>query len=150
MADFDFTPEMPSGGNVRPQTSRMVEIPITVDFATMGDGTGVAASETAKIGTIPAGFQHIGTYPVLRTAEGEAATVDIGSAADPDGLLDGGNMNGTPNADIALAGTEALDGTYFHTATDIVCGPPAAAATLNVGKLDLVLVGFMRDLGSER
>jgi hypothetical protein len=149
MATFDFTAQMDKG-IARPQHSRRVEIPITVDFAKLGDGTGLAAGETAKIGVIPAGFQHERTDPVLRTAEGEAATVDVGSEADPDGLLDGGNMNGTPNASMALAGNEALAGKYFHVNTDLVCMCPAATNTLNVGKLDLVLVGYMRDTTLER
>jgi hypothetical protein len=150
MATFDFTANMRNGVG-RSQTSRRVEFHITVDFAKMGDGTGLAAGETAKIGTLPAGYVHGRLDAILRKAEGEAATVDVGTEADPDGFLDGGNMNGAINARVAPAGTEAFGaGTYHHGNTDIVVMTPALAATLDVGKIDLTFVGYLRDTGNER
>lgn len=141
MTDFDVKDLV---GKNRQQTARRVEWTKRLDFSELPDGTGLAAEETMAFMTLPAGYVHERCDPVLRTAEGEAATLDIGTEADPDGFVDGGNVNGNANEAVALAGTEALKaGTYFHTDTDVIIGPPAAAATVNVAVLDVTFVGYM-------
>jgi len=145
---FDATDQVAQG---RQQTSRRVELHYHIDFNTIGDGTGLVAAETAGFGTLPAGYVHERLDAVLRTAEGGAATLDVGTEADPDGFLDGGDVNGTPNAKIALAGTEALGaGTYFHANTPVRLGPPAAAATLDDAIADLTFVGYLIDTTLEK
>ena len=139
--------QIPQG---RQQGTRRVELHYHIDFNTIGDGTGLVAGEDAEIGDLPAGFVHERLDSILRTAEGTAATVDVGTEADPDCFLDGGNANGTPNAKIALAGTEAATpGTYYHTTTPIRVMCPAAAATLDDAILDLTFVGYMVNTTSE-
>lgn len=138
MATFDIIDTV---GKNRPMTTRRVEIPKEVDFAEQN----LAATETAAFMTTPKGFVLESCDAFLLTAEGEAATVDIGTEANPDGLLDGGNVNGTPGAAIAKAGTEAIVAGTYLSATDLVIGPPAAAATLNVGKVLVVLTGYVID-----
>lgn len=134
----------------RQQLTRRVELHYRLDFNTLGDGTGLAATEDAEFAVLPAGYVHERLDPVLRTAEGVAATLDIGTEADPDGFGDGLNVNGTPNARVALAGTEAFaPGTYFHTNTPVRATCPTAAATLDDAILDLTFVGYMVDTGAE-
>lgn len=130
-----------------PQSDRRVEIPFELDFADteLTDGTGLAADEDIEIGDLPAGYVHERLDAVLRVAEGEAATLDVGSEADPNGFASVLNMNGTINAAIALAGTEAFAaGTYFNVKTPIRATCPAAANVLNVGKVQLTFIGYMR------
>jgi len=142
-ATFDITKQVAQG---RQQTGRRVELNYKLPFATLGDATGLVAGEDAEFATLPAGYVHERLDSVIRTAEGEVATVDIGTEADDNGFLDGGNINGAANSSIALAGTEAFaPGTYFHTNTPVRVKTPAAAATLNVAVLDVTFVGYMRD-----
>ena len=145
---FDITEQVAQG---RQQGSRRVELHYHIDANTLGDGTGLVAAETAGFASLPAGYVHERLDAVLRTAEGVAATLDVGTEADPDCFMDGGDVNGTPNAKIALAGTEAATpGTYYHANTPIRLGPPAAAATLDDCILDLTFVGYMVDTTIEK
>lgn len=142
-ATFDVTNQVEQG---RSQTTRRVELHYHLDFSTLGDGTGLAAGEDAEFADLPAGYVHERLDAVLRTAEGEAATIDIGTEADADCFMDGGNVNGTPNAKIALAGTEAAGaGTYYHTTTPVRVMCPAAANTVNVAVVDVTFIGYMRE-----
>src|SRR3990172_4444002 len=119
-ATFDGKDQVAEG---RSQNSRRVELHYSIDTNTIGDGTGLVAAETVEFAVLPAGYVHERLDVILRTAEGAAATVDIGTEADPDGFMDGGNVNGTANAKVALAGTEALSaGTYHHTNTPVRLG----------------------------
>jgi len=143
MADFDIKETV---GRNRKQTDRRVEWEYEVDFSSMGDGTGLAATETAELCVLPKGYVHERLDVVLRTAEGEAATLDVGDAADVDGFMDGGNLNGSANAQVALAGTEAYAaGKYFHADTPVNLLCPAAANTINVAKARFTFVGYMSD-----
>lgn len=147
-ATFDITNQVNQGRN---QSARRVELHYRLDFNTLGDGTGLAAGEDAEFGSLPAGYVHERLDAILRTAEGVAATVDIGTAADPDCFMDGGNANGNANAKIALAGTEAAGaGTYHHANTPVRAMCPAAAATLDDAIIDVTFVGYMVDTGNER
>ncbi len=141
-ATFDIKQQI--NGLVQPQHSRRRELRWTLDFNTLGDGTGLAATESADFGVIPKGFIYEDCIPILRTAEGTAATLDLGIETDVDGFVDGGNMNGTPNATVAKAGSESIvRGTYFHNDTPIRATCPSGAATLDDAILDVVLIGFM-------
>ena len=141
MADPTFNVE-PEVGRGKDQTSRRIEISKRLEFAKLGDGTGLAAEESMRFLTPPDGFVVERLDARLVTAEGEAATLDFGIEADPDGLLDGGNVNGTPGASIAPAGTEAIvPGTYLGN-TPIRVTNPAAGATVNVAVVDVTLVGY--------
>jgi len=144
-ATFNAKKQIPQG---RAQTENRVQLTYFLDFTAagkLGDGTGLAATEDMEIGDLPAGYVHERLDAVLRTAEGEAATLDVGTEADPDGFGDGLNVNGTPNARIALAGTEAFaPGTYFHATTPIRVMCPAAGNTVNVAKVSLTFIGYIR------
>ena len=145
---FDITEQV---AQTRKQSSRRVEFTYHIDANTLGDLTGLAASETAGFASLPAGYVHERLDVVLRTAEGAAATVDIGTEADPDCFMDGGSVNGTPDAHVALAGTEAaVPGTYYDVSTPVRLGPPAAAATLDDCIFDVTFVGYMMDTGDEK
>ena len=145
---FDITEQV---AQTRKQSSRRVEFTYHIDANTLGDGTGLVAAETAGFGSLPAGYVHERLDAVLRTAEGVAATVDIGTEADPDCFMDGGNVNGTPDANIALAGTEAATpGTYYDVNTPVRLGPPAAANTLDDCIFDITFVGYLVDTGNEK
>jgi len=135
-----------SVGKNRAQSTRRVEILKTIDFTTINGGVGLAATEDAAFMTTPKNFVYEDCHPVLKTAEGEASTVDIGTEADVDGLLDGGNMNGVANAAIAKAGTESIAAGTVLSETELRVLNPAAGATLNVGKIDIVLVGYISDI----
>ena len=143
MATFDLTTtDVLQNTNL---STRRQERRYRVDFSTMGDGTGLAATETATLCTLPSGWVHEQCDVILRTAEGEAATLDIGISGDTDGFLDGGSLNGTANALVTKAGTETLlPGKYFHTATDVELLCPAAANTINVAVIDVTFVGYMQ------
>lgn len=141
-ATFSALNQIPQG---RQQATRRVEYHYRVDFNVHGDGTGLASTESMAIGELPAGYVHERLDAVLRTAEGTAATLDVGTEADADGFLDGGSMNGTANARVAMAGTEAFSaGTYFHTATEIRVTCPSGGATLDDAIADLCFVGYLR------
>lgn len=141
-ATFDITQQI--GGLSQPQQSRKKQLEFLLDFNTLGDGTGLAATESADIGIIPAGFIYEDCIPILMTAEGTAATIDIGIDGDADGFVDGGNMNGTINTTVAKAGSETIArGYYFHANTALRITCPAAAATLDDAILYLVLLGTM-------
>ncbi|MEJ1355743.1 MAG: hypothetical protein RPU39_13780 [Candidatus Sedimenticola sp. (ex Thyasira tokunagai)] len=130
----------------RPQTPRRVEWPIEIDFSKLNDGVGLAADESATVGKIPAGFVFERLDPVLRTPEGEAATLNVGTDTDTDGLGLNLNVNGAANSTVALAGTEAIKaGRYFHADTELAVAVPTGANTLNVAKVRLTLVGYMSE-----
>lgn len=133
-------------GLSQPQHTRRRELVYLVDFNTLGDGTGLAATEDAAIGILPAGYVHERCDVILRTAEGTAATLDIGTEANDDGFLDGGSMNGTPDARVAPAGSEAfVAGTYFHADTELRVKTPSGAATLDDAVIEIRMVGYMAE-----
>lgn len=133
-------------GLAQPQQTRRRELVYLIDFNTIGDGTGLAAGEDAAIGILPAGYTHERCDPILRTPEGTTATLDIGTEANDDGFLDGGNMNGSANARVALAGTEAyVAGTHFATDTELRVKTPSGAATLDDAVIEVRMVGYMVD-----
>lgn len=146
MAAATFNAIKQVNGLSQPQATRRRELVYLVDFDTLGDGTGLAAAEDAAIGILPAGYVHERCDVILRTAEGTAATLDIGTEANDDGFLDGGNMNGTPDARVALAGTEAFSaGTYFAADTELRVKTPSGAATLDDAIVEIRMVGYMAD-----
>lgn len=133
-------------GKNRPQTTRRVEIPFRLDFSEINGGAGLAATEDAAVLTTPKGFVYEGSDFFLVAAEGAAGTLDIGITGDVDGLLDGGNMNGTPGARIAKAGTESLAvGTYLSE-TEIAVLVPAGQPTLDAAVLYGVIRGYTTEL----
>lgn len=148
MPAFDVKKQIPQG---RAQTTRRVELKYTLDFAKLGDGTGLAETESAEFAILPAGYVHERLDAILRKAEGTAATIDVGTEADPDCFGDGLNVNGTPNQEIALAGTEAAGpGTYFHTNTPVWVTTPSGGATVAGAVVELIFVGYLTETGEER
>lgn len=136
---------------VRKQSSRRVEIPYRLNFTATGgltDGTGLATLESAVLAVIPAGFVLERSDSILRTAEGEAATLSIGTAAAPTAFLNAGSVNGTPNA-LITQGAGMTPGTYFHANTNIEIYNPGAAL-INVAVVDFTLVGYMVDTTLEK
>lgn len=143
LAIFDIRKSV---GKNRAQSSRRVEIKKTIDFSTINGGVGLAATEDAAFMTTPKNFIYEDCHPVLKLAEGEASSVDIGTEADVGGLLDGGDMNGVANAAIVKAGTESIAPGTVMSETELRVLNPALGATLNVGKIDIVLVGYISDV----
>lgn len=143
LATFDI---QKSVGKNRSQTTRRIEILKAIDFALISGGAGLAAGQSAAFMTTPKNFVYEDCHPVLKTPEGEVASLDIGTELDPDGLVDGGNMNGVANTAIAKAGTEAIKAGAVLSETELRVTTPALAATLNVGKVDVVLVGYIADI----
>jgi hypothetical protein len=141
-ATFQITQQI--NGLVQPQMTRRREFIWRLDLNTLGDGTGLVAGESADFGIIPRGFVYEDCVSILRTAEGVAATIDIGIELDTDGFLDGGSVNGTVNALVSKAGNETIArGTYFHADTPIRATAAPASATLDDCILDVIITGFM-------
>ena len=74
----------------------------------------LAAATAHELFDIPAGMLHLSTVVEPLTAEGAAATIDIGDA-DPDALIDGADVNQTAtphvSGDGATAEVYSLQGT---------------------------------------
>lgn len=138
-ANFDIRETV---GKNRQQTTRKCEITKTIDFSKQA----VAAGQSAAFLTTPPGFVFERCDGVLKKAEGEAATLDIGTEADADGMLDGGNVNGTVGASIARAGNETIAAGTLLSNTEVRVTCPAAAATLNVAIAKVTLVGYVTDV----
>lgn len=148
MATFDITKQVQQG---RPQSNRRVELHYHLDFSPAGkltDGTGLATTESATLGVIPAGFVYERSDTILRTAEGAAATLNIGTTASPTAFLNAGNVNGTPNA-LITQGAGMTAGTYFHTNTNMEVANPSAVL-LDGAVVDFTLVGYMVDTQLEK
>jgi hypothetical protein len=144
LATFNNKTQVPQG---RPQSNRRVEIHYRFDFTATGgltDGTGLANGESAIFASIPAGFVYERADSILRTAEGEAATLNIGYTGAATAFLNAGSVNGTPNA-LITQGAGLTAGTYFHTNTDLEIACPGAN-TINVAVVDFTLIGYMVDL----
>jgi hypothetical protein len=103
----------------RAQSARDILWRKRVDATEIDGGSGAGAGESAEFVTVPAGTVVTGVDSILRTAEGATQTIDIGDETDPDGWLDGGNANGTPDALIAKAGTEAYSEKLYSSDTGL-------------------------------
>ncbi len=136
-ATFDAKNQVSQG---RPQTTRRVEIPFgTLDFTAtggLGDGTGLAQNEDMEIGVIPAGYTHEYLDPKLIVAEGEAATLDVGTEASPTLFANALDMNGTPNAKIQLE-TIAAANAATQTGAYVQADVQTIATLANEIKADL-------------
>lgn len=163
--------QVPQG---RQQTTRRVELHYRLDFNTIGDGTGLAQNEDLAFADLPPGYVHERLDAVLRTAEGAATTLDVGTEANPTLFANALDMNGTPNAKIQLetvtsangsdlATTQALaneikadlnrllaaDATYHHAKTEVRVRNPGATV-IDDAILDLTFVGYVIDTGTEK
>jgi hypothetical protein len=126
-------------GHHRPmQNNRMTVLEVILDCAEHNIGS----AETADILTIPAGFVRLDQHGLLLTAEGGTGTVDIGVAGALDGLIDGGNVNGTANAFLAK-GTNGAAGPVLYTADTTVT--LTANNALDAAKIWLMITGYMTD-----
>lgn len=128
----------------RAQTTGRVELNYKFDFAKITDGTGLAALEDAEFAVLPAGWVHERLDAVLRKAEGEVATLDVGTEAAPTGFGAAMDMNGTLNAEIAPGAATFGVGKYFHVNTPVRVRTPAAANTVNVAQVELTFIGYVR------
>ncbi len=173
MATFDITSQVPQG---RQQNPRRVELHYRLDFNTLGDGTGLAQNETALFAYAPPGYVHERLDAILRTAEGAAVTLDVGTAASPTLFANALGLNGTPNAKIQLETITTADGdatygqpeadlmneikadvnrllaagaTYFHTKTGLEVRNPGATL-IDDAIVDLTFVGYIVNTGSEQ
>lgn len=167
-ATFDVKDQVPQG---RQQTTRRVELPYKLDFNTLGDATGLAQNEDAEFAVLPAGYVHERLDAVLRTAEGAAVTLDVGTEASPTLFANAISLNGTPNAKvqletIATADADATAGqpeadlmnelkadlnrllaagaTYLHANTPVRVRNPGATL-IDDAIVDLTFVGYMRE-----
>ena len=157
----------------RSQSSRRVELHYRIDFNTIGDGTGLAQNEDIAFASLPAGYVHERLDAVLRTAEGAATTLDVGTDAPPTLFANALNMNGTPNAKIqpeTVAAADATDlatvltlanemkadlnrllaaaATSPHSTTEVRVRNPAATL-IDDAIVDLTFVGYMVNTTSE-
>lgn len=143
MATFDYTTSPEDVRQAQDLGLSQTVLRWRVDFSTAGDATGLAQTETAKIGVIPAGFVLHSFGAISRTAEGAATTADFGDTTDPDGLGDGLDMNTTAGTQIALAGTEAYGvGKYFGSDTDLIV-TGAGATTIDGAVIDVWMTGHI-------
>lgn len=160
----------------RQQNTRRVELHYRVDFNTHGDGTGLAQNEDLAFADLPPGYVHERLDAVLRTAEGAATTLDVGTEASPTLFANALNMNGTPNAKIqpetvTTADADATYGqpeadlineikadvnrllaagaTYFHTKTEVRVRNPGATL-IDDAIVDLTFVGYLIDTTLEK
>lgn len=140
-ADFDIKADV---GINRAQTSRRVEIVKEIDFSTINGGAGLAATEQAAFMDTPAGFVYEGHSAILKTAEGEAATLNIGTEAKPQGFVAAGDVNGNVGETIAKGANTINPGTYLPS-TEIRVGTPAAANTVDVAVVKVTLYGHIID-----
>jgi hypothetical protein len=93
----------------RQQNTRRVELHYKIDFNTIGDGTGLAQNEDIAFADLPPGYVHERLDAVLRTAEGAATTLDVGTEAAPTLFANALNMNGTQNAKIQPESADAAN-----------------------------------------
>jgi hypothetical protein len=133
-------------GKNRPQSSRRCEIPLRIDFSDINGGSGLAAGESVAVGETPKGFVYQGCDGFLVGAEGAAGNFDFGTEADVDGMLDGGNANGTAGAAIAKAGTESQAAGSYLSETELRVSVAAAQPTLDAAVAYLVVHGYIIDL----
>lgn len=137
MTDYDIRKLV---GKDVAQTDRRVQWSKIVDFSEQN----LALNDTAKFLTLRKGFVFERCDTFLLTAEGGAGTINIGITGDTDGFLDGGDVNGTPNAKIALgAGATIAAGALYAADTDVFI---TAEAALDAGKILVVFNGYMVDL----
>lgn len=129
-------------GKNRQQTTRQTEIRKRIDSSRRV----VAATESAEFMVTPVGFVFTRCDVILKKAEGETATIHIGTEADDDCMQVSGNVNGAVGATIAKAGTEALKAGTLLSNTGVRVSVPAAANTVNVAIVDVTLVGYVVDL----
>lgn len=135
---------VPSGKN-RQQMARRVEIHKRVDFSKRA----VAANEDAAFVDLPAGFVYERLDAILRTAEGETATLNVGVEGTIQAFAAAMNINGTPNTRMALGSPGYAAGQYFHTDTEVRVNVPNAANTVNVAIVDFIFVGYMTEAALE-
>lgn len=133
-ADFDLVRALGQFPNMSANTFTLMQ---EVDFSEYNVGAG----ESADVVVTPAEPCALTDVAVLLlTAEGGTLTIDVGDESDPDGWVDGGNANGTPNAFIAKAGTEAYSGPKYYAA-----GTPLRVTCVNAAdaaKIMIVAAGF--------
>lgn len=173
VANFNARAQINQG---RQQSNRRVELHYRCDFNVIGAaaGAGLAQNLDIVIGDLPLGYVHERLDAVLRTAEGAAATLDVGTEALPTLFANALNMNGTINAKIqpeTVAAADATDlatvltlaneikadlnrilaaaATYRHSTAEIRVRNPGAT-TLDDAIVDLTFVGYMRDTTLEK
>lgn len=128
----------------RPQTSRRVEIVKEIDFSEVNGGAGLAADESVAFMTTPDGFVYEGHSGILKTAEGEIATLNIGTEAAAQAFVAAGNVNGNVGEAIANGSNSAKPGAYLPS-TEIRAAVPSAANTVNVAVVKFVMYGHIID-----
>lgn len=90
---------------------------VKLDFAaiaaarTAASATALAATDVLEVLPVPAGTFVLSVGYDVTTAEGAAATIDVGDGADPNGYLDAVDLNSTGSGAMALALTEAAPNT---------------------------------------
>ena len=123
------------------QHPRTVQLVKTVDCSEIN----LTSGDTYTFLTIPAGFVLEQRDVFLLTAEGGAGTIDIGYSGGADYVLDGGNVNGTPDARIAdgTNATNLAEGKLFAADTDLYI---TANAALDAAKFTVVFRGYLIDV----
>lgn len=93
-----------------------------------------ATTDDAVVMTLPAGVIVTNAVVEVVTANG-AGTVDVGTAADVDGLVDGADASTTG----LTLGAGAVVGTMLTAATDVVVACPVTATDLTTLKVRVVV-----------
>lgn len=144
-ATFNIRSKVFPPGKARNQTTRRVEFHKRIDFSKQA----LAASEDAAFLDIPAGFIYERIDVILRVAEGETATLNIGVEGTIQAFVAACNVNTTLNTRLAIGSPGYAAGQYFHTDTEMRVNTPAAANTINVAVIDVYLVGYMTETALE-
>lgn len=138
MTDYDIRKAVGEGVKA---SNGFVQWEKTVDFATFNLG----ANDRAEFLTLRAGFVFSRCDVFLLTAEGGAATIDIGDGSTAKLFMDAGDVNGTPNAHIANgAGATAAAGQVFAADTPVYI---KALAAVDAAKVKVVFTGYVTVLG---
>lgn len=138
-AVFDIKPLIGQG---MPMSGRRVSLTKVIDFSKINGVTGVAANQDCEFAICPQGFIYEDCNVILITPEGGAATLSIGPAGTPTGMLNAGNVNGTPQALVAKAGTETVKPGTPMGGQGLRLTVPGAAATLHNTKVLVSVIGY--------
>lgn len=145
VATYNILSKVFPPGKAVQQGTRRVELCKRIDFSRQP----LAANQDAAFLTLPAGFVLDRVDPILWVAEGEVATMHIGTEAVANALAVSVDLNGTVNARAAIGAPASGPGTYFHTNTEVRVTCPAAGNTLNVAVVDIIISGYLIETALE-
>lgn len=138
-ANFNIRPYVFPAGKARQVESRRKEYFKRVDFSKQN----LAANQDAAFLDLPAGFIFDRIDCILRTAQGAAATLNVGIDGTIQAFAAAMNVNTTLNTRLAIGSPGFSAGQYFHTDQEVRVNVPNAAVTLTLVVIDIVISGFL-------